>query len=140
MTAPASINFVDKSSYWDTIGGCDNKTISYHCTASYSLKIEKALYGRFDSTTCYCEKCWENGKDNGRCDNAKNCGAFDGTEILKAKCEGKTSCEFMADEIWDGQVDPCPGRAKYAMIKGKCEMTISQTGDISVDYDNNNSI
>ena len=128
------MRFADGTNQWTNVGGCQNRSINFVCNQTgYALKIEKALYGRFDTSTCFCEKCWVNSQDNGKCDNSQNCGAFDGTAILKSKCEGRTVCSFMAEEIWDGQEDPCPGRAKYAMIKGKCEMIKTDSGTIIQD-------
>ncbi|KAM9475811.1 rhamnose-binding lectin-like isoform 2-T2 [Clarias gariepinus] len=89
---------------------CEDNNAELSCGVQ-NIKIISANYGRTDSTTCTTEQ------PAGHVSKA-NCYMSDTLKIVKARCEGKSSCVVPAtNNVFS---DPCPYTSKFLKVVYSC--------------------
>ncbi|KAM9475483.1 uncharacterized protein Hap1MRO34_011288 [Clarias gariepinus] len=94
---------------------CEGSTAKLTC-GSQHITIISANYGRTSSTTC------SSGRPASQISDTK-CNASDTLNKVKARCEGKCSCEVPATN--DVFSDPCYGTYKYLTVVYSCNYLIT---------------
>ena len=103
-------NFIDGSVGTSDIKvttACENAWLNLECSANAFVKINSAVYGRSDKTTC----------PNSAMSNT-DCAASSSMDIVVDKCEGQESCIVAAANRIFG--DPCGGTHKYLTVNYVC--------------------
>ena len=95
-----------------TITVCENGFKQIVCPTNYKIKIQNALYGRFDYTTCSHIGNRQFG----------DCSSVNAVLFAKKECDGQTKCVIEASNTFFGD-DPCVGIMKYAVISYTCELS-----------------
>lgn len=90
-----------------TSTACEHKTLKLECRAGTIVKINSAVYGRSDRTTC-THPAMSN----------TNCAATQSLNLVGKQCEGMFSCQVPATNGYFG--DPCRGTFKYLMVNYDC--------------------
>ena len=95
-----------------TITVCENEFKEIFCPTNYEIKIQNALYGRFDQTTCSHIGNRHFG----------DCSSINAVLFAKRACDGQIKCVIEASNTFFGD-DPCVGTIKYAVISYTCELS-----------------
>ena len=90
---------------------CEHKPLDIQCSSGKIIKINTAMYGRQDTTTC---------PGDGNMEILKNtsCSSDKAMDVVMDKCDGKNKCNVVASNDTFG--DPCTGTLKYLKINYSC--------------------
>ena len=90
---------------------CEGSYLTMTCTEGYLIKVQKAFYGRDDTTTCV----------DAQRDSQTMCSSDTPLDVLKSRCDGKRTCDATAstglfgDRCWPSDT------AKYLRANYTCE-------------------
>ena len=87
---------------------CEGKTLLLSCGFGATVDIVSATYGRLGAA--YCGHIA--GSDT-------NCSSSKSLDVVKAQCQGRTSCSVPATNRVFG--DPCAGTHKYLEVNFSCK-------------------
>ena len=86
---------------------CEHAKLNLECSANTFVKINSAVYGRSDKTTCPHPAM-----------SNTNCAASSSLDIVGGQCDGQESCSVVASNAVFG--DPCGGTYKYLTVNYGC--------------------
>ena len=80
------------------------------CDSGETIQVVRANYGRFSIAICNL---------HGNTDWSVNCMSPRTLRVIRARCQGGSSCHVPVDSTIFG--DPCPGTYKYVEVHYSCE-------------------
>ena len=101
-----SVFFVSVKPLYSII--CEGQQRIISCQNGKLIDVLDANYGRLNRDTCLHPAM-----------SNINCRSSNSLQIVKDKCNGKTSCQLIAANSEFGG-DPCPGTYRYLEVKYKC--------------------
>ena len=96
--------------YYETAYACEESQLNITCAAGLHLNVIRANYGRFSIAICNL---------HGNTDWSVNCMSPRTLRVIRARCQGGSSCHVPVDSTIFG--DPCPGTYKYVEVHYSCE-------------------
>uniref|UniRef100_H2ZPP7 SUEL-type lectin domain-containing protein n=1 Tax=Ciona savignyi TaxID=51511 RepID=H2ZPP7_CIOSA len=106
---------------------CEGQTISIECPVGYAINIQKASYGRTDTSTCPHTSI-----------QTSNCAAGGSHAIINDVCHGQQSCSLSANNSVFG--DPCYGTYKYVNVKYECTNPYKAVPHVNVICEGSNGV
>ncbi|XP_072176985.1 L-rhamnose-binding lectin CSL3-like [Diadema setosum] len=89
---------------------CQNRMLSLRCPNGRKLSVGYAAFGRRSSSICSTQTSMQIAP----CRSSKTA-----SSIVRARCNGKTSCSLPASVSVFG--NPCPGISKYLKVLAQCK-------------------
>ena len=104
--------------------GCEGGLVRLNCDGGQSIRILRAVWGRYSQAICPDDSQHEDRSQEGvtmMCGDRRH-----SRRIIAAECQGKEQCELRATSEVFG--DPCPGVREFLEVQYQCQEVTQRPG------------